>query len=33
MPKPAYVFDGRNILDLAALRKIGFKAHSIGKPA
>ncbi len=31
MPKPAYVFDGRNILDLAALREIGFTAFGIGK--
>jgi len=33
MPKPAHIFDGRNILDLAALRKIGFQASGIGKPA
>jgi UDPglucose 6-dehydrogenase len=33
MPKPAFVFDGRNIVDLAALRKLGFRAHGIGKPA
>jgi UDPglucose 6-dehydrogenase len=32
MPKPAFVFDGRNILDLAALRQIGFRASGIGKP-
>ncbi len=32
MPKPAFIFDGRNILDLAALRKIGFRASGIGKP-
>jgi len=31
MAKPAYVFDGRNILDLAKLRAIGFRAHGIGK--
>lgn len=31
MPKPAFVFDGRNIVDLAALRKIGFRASGIGK--
>jgi UDPglucose 6-dehydrogenase len=31
MPKPACLFDGRNIVDLAALRKIGFKAFGIGK--
>jgi len=33
MPKPASIFDGRNITDLAALRKIGFQAFGIGKPA
>ncbi len=33
MPKPAFFFDGRNIVDLAALRKIGFNASGIGKPA
>ncbi len=32
MPKPAFVFDGRNILDLPALRKLGFRAFGIGKP-
>ena len=32
MPKPAFFFDGRNIADLAALRKIGFQASGIGKP-
>jgi UDPglucose 6-dehydrogenase len=32
MPKPAFIFDGRNIVDLAALRKIGFRAAGIGKP-
>ncbi len=31
MPKPACLFDGRNIVDLAALRKLGFKAYGIGK--
>jgi len=31
MNHPAFVFDGRNILDLAALRKIGFAASGIGK--
>ncbi|HTL66498.1 MAG TPA: UDP-glucose 6-dehydrogenase [Lacunisphaera sp.] len=31
MPKPAFILDGRNILDLAALRKIGFRAAGIGK--
>ena len=33
MPKPAFLFDGRNIVDLSALRKIGFRAFGIGKPA
>jgi UDPglucose 6-dehydrogenase len=33
MPKPAFLFDGRNIVDLAALRRIGFQASGIGKPA
>lgn len=32
MVKPAHVFDGRNILDLAELREIGFSATGIGKP-
>ncbi len=31
MPKPAFIFDGRNILDLAKLRAIGFRASGIGK--
>jgi len=31
MPKPASVFDGRNILDLAKLRALGFQAFGIGK--
>ncbi len=31
MVKPAYVFDGRNILDHDKLRKIGFKVQGIGK--
>jgi len=31
MCKPAFVFDGRNILDLAKLRQIGFRATGIGK--
>ena len=31
MPKPAFLFDGRNILDLPALRAIGFQASGIGK--
>lgn len=32
MAKPAFIFDGRNILDHAALRKIGFEVYAIGKP-
>jgi UDPglucose 6-dehydrogenase len=32
MSKPAFIFDGRNILDHDKLRKIGFEVHSIGKP-
>jgi len=31
MPKPAFLFDGRNILDLPKLRAIGFRAYGIGK--
>jgi UDPglucose 6-dehydrogenase len=31
MTKPAFIFDGRNILDLPALRAIGFRAYGIGK--
>ena len=31
MPKPAFLFDGRNILDLEILREIGFEASGIGK--
>jgi UDPglucose 6-dehydrogenase len=33
MHKPAFVFDGRNILPAARLRDIGFRVFSIGKPA
>ncbi|KAL9999858.1 putative UDP-glucose 6-dehydrogenase [Helianthus debilis subsp. tardiflorus] len=32
MPKPAYMFDGRNVVDVAKLRQIGFIVYSIGKP-
>jgi UDPglucose 6-dehydrogenase len=32
MIKPAFIFDGRNILDHAALRKIGFVVYALGKP-
>jgi len=33
MSKPAFIFDGRNILPHAALRAIGFEVYAIGKPA
>jgi len=33
MSKPAFVFDGRNLLDHAALRAIGFRVEAIGKVA
>lgn len=32
MPKPAFVFDGRNILPHDDLRAIGFEVYAIGKP-
>ena len=31
MKKPAYIFDGRNLLNLRELEKIGFRAFGIGK--
>jgi UDPglucose 6-dehydrogenase len=31
MEKPAFVFDGRKILDYNQLQSIGFTAHEIGK--
>ncbi len=31
MHQPAFLFDGRNLLDLEALRKIGFEASGIGQ--
>jgi UDPglucose 6-dehydrogenase len=31
MQKPAFVFDGRNILNIESLRAIGFEAQAIGK--
>lgn len=31
MAKPAFIFDGRNILDLHKLRNLGFRAVGIGK--
>jgi len=33
MSKPAFVFDGRNLLDHGALRQIGFRVEAIGKVA
>ena len=32
MQKPAFVFDGRNVVDAGKLRDIGFIVYSIGKP-
>ena len=32
MVKPAFVFDGRNILDHQALHAIGFNVYAVGKP-
>lgn len=32
MSKPAFVFDGRNILDHDKLREIGFEVYAVGKP-
>ena len=32
MVKPAFIFDGRNILDHAKLRDIGFIVYALGKP-
>ncbi len=32
MKKPAFLFDGRNLLNREMLREIGFEAHAIGKP-
>jgi len=33
MHKPAFVFDGRNVLPHAQLRTLGFRVFAIGKPA
>ena len=33
MRQPAFLFDGRNCVDHAALHKLGFNVHAIGKPA
>jgi len=32
MQRPAFVFDGRNIIDAAHVTKLGFEIHSIGRP-
>eukprot|EP00612_Vaucheria_litorea_P005112 CAMPEP_0171461728 /NCGR_PEP_ID=MMETSP0945-20130129/6056_1 /TAXON_ID=109269 /ORGANISM="Vaucheria litorea, Strain CCMP2940" /LENGTH=455 /DNA_ID=CAMNT_0011988125 /DNA_START=89 /DNA_END=1456 /DNA_ORIENTATION=- len=32
MAKPAFIFDGRSIVDSSELRKIGFEVYCIGKP-
>ena len=32
MQRPAFVFDGRNIVDTARLSQLGFEVHSIGRP-
>ena len=32
MQKPAFVFDGRNVVNTEKLREIGFIVYSIGKP-
>ena len=32
MEKPAFIFDGRNIIDHEKLFKIGYEVHPIGKP-
>jgi UDPglucose 6-dehydrogenase len=32
MVKPAFIFDGRNVLDHEALRSIGFIVYALGKP-
>ena len=31
MPKPAFLFDGRNITDLKKLREIGFETYGVGQ--
>lgn len=31
MQKPAFVFDGRAMLNADALKKIGFKVHTVGR--
>lgn len=31
MPKPAFIFDGRNVLPTSVLKEIGFRVYSIGR--
>ena len=33
MVKPAFLFDGRTVVDLEAARAVGFETYSIGRPA
>jgi UDPglucose 6-dehydrogenase len=32
MQRPSFIFDGRNILNHDALRKIGYQVYCVGKP-
>lgn len=32
MVKPAFIFDGRNIMNHKQLQQIGFEVYAIGKP-
>jgi UDPglucose 6-dehydrogenase len=32
MMRPAFVFDGRNVVDVRELREIGFVVYAVGKP-
>ena len=32
MMKPAFIFDGRNLLDRAKLRGMGYIVYALGKP-
>jgi len=33
MSKPAFLFDGRNVVDLKEITNVGFEAYAIGKPS
>jgi len=33
MMKPAFLFDGRNMLDHDSLQRLGFEVHALGKPS